>query len=81
MLPQPLQPLRKDLSMSFGNRRGATARGGLGFLEALCLVFVVLKLVGVISWPWLLVLSPVLLQLGVVLVCLAAFLIASAVRR
>jgi hypothetical protein len=30
----------------------------LGFLEVLCLLFVVLKLVGVITWSWWLVFAP-----------------------
>lgn len=33
--------------------------GGVGFVGLLTIVFVVLKLVGVVSWPWLWVLSPV----------------------
>lgn len=31
---------------------------GLSFMEALLLIFVVLKLVGVIHWSWIWVLSP-----------------------
>jgi hypothetical protein len=34
--------------------------GGLGFLEALTLVFIALKLSGHIAWNWFWVLSPVL---------------------
>jgi hypothetical protein len=32
---------------------------GLSFLSALSLVFIVLKLVGSITWPWWVVLSPI----------------------
>lgn len=32
--------------------------GGIGFMGALTIAFIVLKLTGVIDWPWLWVLSP-----------------------
>ena len=33
--------------------------GGIGFFGLLGIVFIVLKLVGVIDWPWIWVLSPI----------------------
>lgn len=33
--------------------------GGIGFVGVLTIVFIVLKLVGVIDWSWLWVLSPI----------------------
>lgn len=33
--------------------------GGIGFCDALGLVFIVLKLMGVITWPWYGVLAPI----------------------
>lgn len=36
----------------------ATASGGIGFVGLLTIAFIVLKLVGVITWPWVWVLSP-----------------------
>lgn len=36
-----------------------TKRSGMGFISVLTLIFVVLKATGLISWPWLWVLSPV----------------------
>ena len=38
-------------------------RTGLGFVEALALLFIALKLCGVIDWPWLWVLSPIWITL------------------
>jgi len=35
----------------------------MGVLTALTLIFVVLKLCGVVAWPWLWVISPVILEL------------------
>lgn len=42
-------------------------RGGMGLASVLTLVFIVLKLVGVIGWNWLLVISPILLSLALTL--------------
>ena len=33
--------------------------GSIGFCGVLAIVFIVLKLIGVISWPWIWVLSPI----------------------
>lgn len=41
---------------------------GLGICDVLAIVFVVLKLVGVIDWSWLWVLSPIWINLIIVLV-------------
>lgn len=42
---------------------------GLGFLDVLCLVFIVLKLIGVIKWSWVWVLSPFWIILLIAVVC------------
>lgn len=49
----------------------------MGFLETLTIVFIVLKLVGVITWSWWLVLLPeiITIALYIVLVLLQALLI------
>lgn len=39
------------------NKSGATS-GGIGFTGVLTVVFIVLKLIGVINWSWWWVLSP-----------------------
>jgi len=41
--------------------------GGIGFTGLLTIVFIVLKLVGVINWSWLWVLSPLWISAGLVL--------------
>lgn len=47
--------------------------GGIGFCGVLTIVFIVLKLVGVINWSWLWVLSPIwipiILAVLVFLIC------------
>lgn len=41
---------------------------GIGFSTALLLIFIVLKLVGVIGWSWWWVLSPLWIPLAIVLI-------------
>ena len=43
-------------------------RVGLGLADVLTIVFVVLKLIGIIEWSWFWVLSPVLISVILVLV-------------
>lgn len=47
------------------DNKNVTATGSLGFAEVLALIFIVLKLVHVIDWPWIWVLSPIWIGLGV----------------
>jgi len=47
----------------------------MGFLETLTIVFIVLKLTGVVAWTWLQVFSPMIIGYAVIL--LGAFLIAA----
>lgn len=37
----------------------------IGFLNALTIVFIILKLCKIISWSWLLVLLPTIISLGI----------------
>ena len=52
-----------------------TAAGGVSFFGLLGIAFIVLKLTGVISWPWVWVLAPVWapLALSAVLIVLIVF--------
>lgn len=50
----------------------ATAGGGLGFVGALTITFIVLKLCGVVSWSWWWVLSPAWISFAVTVVLLLA---------
>lgn len=47
---------------------------GIGFIGLLQLLFITLKLVGVINWSWLLVLSPIWIPLIPVVICLVIML-------
>lgn len=40
-----------------------------GVLEVLAIVFVVLKLTGVVTWSWWIVLAPISIPLAILLVC------------
>ena len=50
-------------------------RTGLGFAEALALLFIGLKLCGVIDWPWLWVLSPIWIQLTVLVIAVVIIVV------
>lgn len=64
------------------NKNKTTVNGGIGFTGLLTIVFIVLKLCGVITWSWLWVLAPIwvsaalalLIILGVFIVGLVAAL-------
>lgn len=53
------------------------ASGGVGLLEVLTIVFIVLKLCGLISWSWWLVLMPLWIELGVIVVLLIILVVIS----
>ena len=53
----------------------------LAALAAVILIFVLLKLLGVIQWPWLWVLSPLWVCLALLLLGLLAFGIISLVKK
>lgn len=56
-----------------------TKSGGIGFAGLLTIVFITLKLTGVIAWSWLWVLSPIWISFALALVILVvAVLIAAA---
>ena len=48
----------------------SNGRTGIGFTGALQLLFIALKLTGVINWSWLWVLSPTWISLIIVVICL-----------
>lgn len=48
--------------------------GGVGFTGLLTLLFIALKLCGVIAWPWVWVLAPFWIFLAIPLVCCVVIL-------
>lgn len=49
------------------NNNNSNAGAGIGFTGFLALIFIVLKLIGVINWPWLWVLSPIWIPLVILI--------------
>lgn len=47
-----------------------TSRGGIGFCGLLTIVLVTLKLTGYIDWSWLWVFSPILIEVGILIIIL-----------
>lgn len=50
------------------NNKGKSAGGGMGICSVLTIVFIVLKLTGVIDWKWVWVLAPTLIPLALIVV-------------
>lgn len=50
------------------DNKGKSAGGGMGICSVLTIVFIVLKLTGVIDWKWVWVLAPTLVPLALVVV-------------
>jgi len=44
--------------------------GGIGFFGLLLIVFITLKLCGVITWSWAMVLMPLWIEIGIALIVL-----------
>lgn len=53
------------------NNNNSGATGGIGFCGLLTIVFIVLKLCGVISWSWVWVLSPLWISFSLVVIIIA----------
>lgn len=52
-----------------------TSKGGIGFCGLLAIAFIVLKLVGVIEWSWLWVLSPIWIPSVIVIILLIILIV------
>lgn len=58
---------------------GSSGRpGGIGLLGALCILFVGLRLAGVIDWPWLVVLAPIWAKALIWVLCVVALAVVEA---
>ena len=53
---------------NYNSNNSTTTNGGIGFCGLLTIVFIVLKLLGKISWSWLWVLSPLWIDFGIMIV-------------
>lgn len=61
------------MSGSNGNNSSA-AGGGIGFCGLLAIVFIVLKLIGIIKWSWVWVLSPLWIPTVLVILFIIAWI-------
>lgn len=57
------------------NNNNGTTSGGLGLASVLTIVFIVLKLVGVINWSWVWVLAPLWIDLILTVLVIIGFAI------
>jgi Flp pilus assembly protein TadB len=61
--------------------KSASSGGGVGITTVIQIVFIILKVVGVIKWSWFWVLSPTWISILVVIFALLIFFIIWAVTR
>lgn len=52
-----------------------SSSSGLGVLDVVAVVFIILKLIGVINWSWVWVLSPIWIQLIILLIVICVIAI------
>ena len=60
-------------------KKKETKTVGLGLLDVLLVIFVVLKLLKVITWSWWLVLMPLWIGIGLVILVILCVIIAAAI--
>lgn len=63
------------------NNNSSNANGGVGFCGLLTIVFIVLKLLGYISWSWLWVLSPLWIPFAIALIFIIIAIIISIIMQ
>ena len=56
-------------------------QGGLGIVSVLTIVFIVLKLLGVIKWSWIWVLSPIWISAVIAAVVFSVILIGGRLKK
>lgn len=56
-------------------------QGGLGIVSVLTIVFIVLKLLGVIKWSWIWVLSPIWISAVIVVAVFSVILIGGRIKK
>jgi hypothetical protein len=67
--------------MSKENSNKTTSSSGIGFTGLLTILFIGLKLTGVIAWSWLWVLSPIWISVSLVVLIILVILMFTAIFR
>lgn len=57
------------------NNRSSAAGGGLNILGVVEIVFIILKLLGIINWSWWIVLIPLWIDLGITLLVILVIIV------
>ena len=58
-----------------------TKQGGLGIVSVLTIIFIALKLLGVVKWSWIWVLSPIWISAVTAVVLFAGILIGGRLKK
>lgn len=59
------------------DKNNVSIKSGVGFIGFLQLIFIVLKLIGIISWSWLWVLSPIWISVALYALVIIVLLVLS----
>lgn len=62
------------------NNRSSAAGGGLNILGVVEIVFIILKLLGIINWSWWIVLIPLWIDLGITLLIILVIIIVAIIK-
>lgn len=63
------------------NNNSKKKKGSLGIVSILTIIFVILKLCGVIEWSWLWVFSPIWISLLITAIAFAVILVAGRIKK
>ena len=58
------------------DKNNNTSSGGIGFAGLLTICFIVLKLIGIINWSWVWVISPIWISAIIIMVLVIIFIVA-----
>ena len=58
-----------------------TKQGGLGIVSVLTIIFIVLKLLGLIQWSWIWVLSPIWISAVIAVAVFSVILIVGRIKK
>ena len=57
------------------NKNNNTSSGGIGFVGLLTICFIVLKLIGIINWSWVWVISPIWITAIIIILLAIIFIV------
>ena len=63
------------------NKKKQAKQGGLGIVSVLTIIFIALKLLGVIKWSWIWVLSPIWISAVIMVAVFSVILVGGRIKK